>query len=146
MGDDCYFWLIGRAPAGFPSQLGTARSARSDSFRYPLLELPEAIPMANKRMRRRSTLLVGLLIASLLAGACEPIDVLNGQWQYLQDDTARRALVCNVPTVRALARDLDALERHIETYGSVETKQPDVWGQARLTQYRDEYEQQMAAE
>ena len=43
-------------------------------------------------------------------------------------------------------RDLDSLEGHIERYGSVVAKQPDVWGQARLTTYRNEYEQQMAAE
>ena len=33
----------------------------------------------------------------------------------------------------ALAHDLDDLEEHIDKYGSVVAKQPDVWGQARLT-------------
>ena len=50
------------------------------------------------------------------------------------------ACVCEKPTVKALAHDLDALERHIDKYGSVVTKQPDVWGQARLTKHRQEFE------
>ncbi|WP_171470480.1 hypothetical protein [Frigoriglobus tundricola] len=54
--------------------------------------------------------------------------------------------VTNDPTVRALACDLDHLEKHIEWYGSVVAKVPDVWGQARLTQYRDEFEKAMSAE
>lgn len=52
--------------------------------------------------------------------------------------------VCDNPTVLTLANDLDHLERHIDWYGSVVAKVPDVWGQARLTQYRDEFEKAMA--
>jgi hypothetical protein len=54
--------------------------------------------------------------------------------------------VCETPTVEALAHDLDKLEANVEKYGSVVAKQPDVWGQARLTKYREEFEQQMAAQ
>lgn len=50
------------------------------------------------------------------------------------------------PTVIALAEDLDHLEKHIEWNGSVVAKVPDVWGQARLTQYRDEFEKAMAGD
>ncbi|HEX5269376.1 MAG TPA: hypothetical protein VFW33_02760, partial [Gemmataceae bacterium] len=57
-----------------------------------------------------------------------------------------KARVCEVPTVRALAHDLDELEEHIERYGSVVAKQPDVWGQARLTKYREEFEKVMEPE
>ncbi len=56
------------------------------------------------------------------------------------------AKVCGKPTIRALAQDLDELENHIEKYGSVVAKQPDVWGQARLTKYRQEFETVMAVE
>src|SRR5258708_1118233 len=48
------------------------------------------------------------------------------------------------PTMHALACGLDHLERHIERYGSVVAKVPDVWGQARLTKYREEFEKEMA--
>jgi hypothetical protein len=54
--------------------------------------------------------------------------------------------VCKDPTVMALAHDLDHLEKHIDWYGSAVAKVPDVWGQARLTQYREEFEKQMAYE
>lgn len=42
--------------------------------------------------------------------------------------------------VEELAENIDWLEHHIDTYGSIVAKQPDVWGDARLTKYRDEYE------
>jgi hypothetical protein len=45
--------------------------------------------------------------------------------------------------MRCLAWDLDHLERHIDWFGSVTAKVPDVWGQARLTQYRQDFESQM---
>jgi hypothetical protein len=44
----------------------------------------------------------------------------------------------------ALAQDLDRLEKHIDWFGSVVAKGPDVWGEARLTKYREEFEKQMA--
>src|SRR5262249_41267521 len=56
------------------------------------------------------------------------------------------AKVCRQPTMMALAHDLDKLERHVDLYGSVVIKEPDVWGQARLTKYREEFEKQMAAD
>ncbi|MGD9719710.1 MAG: hypothetical protein AB7O59_00655 [Pirellulales bacterium] len=43
-------------------------------------------------------------------------------------------------SVETLAKEIDYLEHHIDTYGSVVPKQPDVWGQARLTKHRQEVE------
>src|SRR5262249_46409570 len=54
--------------------------------------------------------------------------------------------VCHKPTMHALAKDLDHLEKHIDWYGSVVAKVPDVWGQARLTKHREEFEDRMAVE
>ncbi|MBS0265681.1 MAG: hypothetical protein JSS02_27360 [Planctomycetes bacterium] len=48
--------------------------------------------------------------------------------------------------MKLLAEDIDALERHIDTYGSISVKQPDVWGQARLSKIREEFETQMASD
>lgn len=48
--------------------------------------------------------------------------------------------------VSQLAEQIDELERHIDTYGTVVAKSPDVWGEARLTKYRVEYEKVMGAE
>lgn len=47
------------------------------------------------------------------------------------------------PCVEQLANEIDWLERHIDQYGSVVCKQPDIWGQARLTKHRDEYEKKI---
>ncbi|MFM8735644.1 MAG: hypothetical protein ACKOC8_10675, partial [Pirellulales bacterium] len=47
------------------------------------------------------------------------------------------------PCLDDLARQLDWLEHHLDCYGSIVAKQPDVWGQNRLTRARLEYEDQM---
>jgi hypothetical protein len=49
-------------------------------------------------------------------------------------------------SMEALAENIDWLEHHIDTYGSIVAKQPDIWGQARLTKHRDEYERMMFRE
>lgn len=49
----------------------------------------------------------------------------------------------HTPTMHTLACDLDHLEKHIDWYGSVVAKVPDVWGQARLTTHREQFEQEM---
>jgi hypothetical protein len=51
--------------------------------------------------------------------------------------------VCKNPTMQALGNDLERLEKHIDLFGSVVPKVPDVWGQARLTQSREEFERVM---
>jgi len=50
------------------------------------------------------------------------------------------------PAVTELASRLDWLERHIDTYGSVVVKHPDVWGQSRLMRHRHEYEAQLRSQ
>jgi hypothetical protein len=49
-------------------------------------------------------------------------------------------------TVQRLARQIDLLERHLDQYGTVVAKSPDVWGEARLTKYRAEYEKALKKE
>jgi hypothetical protein len=48
------------------------------------------------------------------------------------------------PCVADLAARITWLEHHLDASGSIVAKQPDVWGQSRLTQHRLQYEQQMA--
>jgi hypothetical protein len=45
--------------------------------------------------------------------------------------------------IETLASNIDWLERYIDDWGSVVAKSPDIWGEARLTRHRDEYEQQL---
>ena len=74
---------------------------------------------------------LGLLPASLNAG-----DFIKSVFKGPEVTTKE-------PCVERLAQEIDWLERHIEQYGSVVAKQPDVWGQARLTKHRDELEKKL---
>lgn len=47
------------------------------------------------------------------------------------------------PCVADLSARIAWLEHHLDATGSIVAKQPDVWGQSRLTRHRVEYEQQM---
>ena len=53
---------------------------------------------------------------------------------------------CKDCSIEQLADQIDWLEHHIDTYGSIVAKHPDVWGESRLMRHRYEYEQQMAAQ
>jgi hypothetical protein len=86
-----------------------------------------------------------MTLAAVFAGMCASCLPLSPQNEEIRDDGCPgcNAQVCKNPTMMALASDLDCLDDHIDKYGSVVIKQPDVWGQARLTQYREEFEQEM---
>jgi len=47
------------------------------------------------------------------------------------------------PTVETLAREIDWLERHVDHYGTIVAKHPDIWGESRLTKHRAEFERMM---
>ncbi|MFM8292774.1 MAG: hypothetical protein ACKOC4_13910, partial [Planctomycetia bacterium] len=47
------------------------------------------------------------------------------------------------PCIEDLGARIAWLEAHIDAYGSIVAKQPDVWGQSRLTRHRVEHEEQM---
>jgi len=66
---------------------------------------------------------------------------------------ARTAAVRKKPPIDAkddqmerLAKELDWLEAYLNKYGSVVAKQPDIWGESRLTRFRSEYEREMAGQ
>lgn len=89
-------------------------------------------------LRRR--LLIAATVVAVVANDL-PLRMLSaGDWpwkdHYEGPETA----------VTQLAEQIDELERHIDTYGTIVAKSPDVWGQARLTKYRVEYEKVMEAE
>lgn len=91
-------------------------------------------------LSRFSRTLASLTLASVSLTGCLPPSALH---TFLQGDHSFRIRECETPTVHALAKDIDLLEAHIEKYGSVVAKQPDVWGQARLTKHREDFEKQM---
>jgi hypothetical protein len=96
--------------------------------------------------------MAGLVLGAILVVGCNTIlnprpdgDVdfasIPGEAEVIADVKAS-----DTPTMHSLACDLDHLEWHIDWFGSVTAKVPDIWGQARLTTYREEFEKQMAAE
>ncbi|MEN9667886.1 MAG: hypothetical protein RLZZ326_4249, partial [Planctomycetota bacterium] len=94
----------------------------------------------------------GFLLAIAMALPTSTAEAQTGTrfWQGLK--AAAKTLhrekpeTCKDDSVEQLASEIDWLEHHIDTYGSIVAKQPDVWGQSRLTRHRYEYEAQMKAE
>lgn len=83
------------------------------------------------------------LVGCLAVGACRFTSALphgDLDLRCMSDECEQ------TPTVRALAEDIDSVERLIERDGSVVAKTPSVWGEARLAKHRREYEEQMAAQ
>ncbi len=87
-------------------------------------------------MRRRTMRFINshrstsLLCLFVLAGAAE-IRVW-GAWPHRQQSNIQKLAGC-----------IDKVETQIEQYGSVVPKQPDIWGQARLSKYRQMVETQL---
>jgi hypothetical protein len=90
-----------------------------------------------------SRVMIGLVISSLIASSCQQMDLIDGP---MADGNESEAVPLAPPTVEDLATDLDSLEHNIERYGSIVAEQPSVWGQARLTMYREEFEKTMQAQ
>src|ERR1700685_3089968 len=88
--------------------------------------------MLSMRRLRQSRLVFGVAVASLFT-SCRPIG-LNYDSSFNSGTP---------PMAQHLAAELDSLEREIDRYGSVVAQQPSVWGQSRLSKYRDEFEQTM---
>ncbi|MEW4526513.1 hypothetical protein [Maioricimonas sp. JC845] len=84
------------------------------------------------RVIRRATTWV--VVATLTVQSLLPTGLLAEDWSFGFTETT---------TVEELARRIDRLERHIEKHGTVVAKSPDVWGQARLTKYRRDYEEEL---
>lgn len=100
------------------------------------------------RMRRTWGFGLGLLATAILAGCGHVGHAIRGGGVCPPGGDCppghpHAVSVCTDPTLMALGHDLDHLERHIDWYGSVVARTPDVWGQARLTEHRQEFEKQM---
>jgi hypothetical protein len=108
----------------------------------------------------KRALILGVILSPVLIGmACSSIRSNHTQAVVAEDGS-----VCEPPSeihqaprhihseplsshdnkMMSLASDLDHLEKHIDWYGSVTAKVPDIWGQQRLTKYREEIENEFA--
>jgi hypothetical protein len=61
-------------------------------------------------------------------------------WQSLQVPSMAGSWGQTTTAVEVLAKKIDCIEKQLDGFGTVVAKSPDVWGQARLTKYRTEYE------
>ena len=69
--------------------------------------------------------------------------ILRGLTAPLRAAHREQPATCCDDRVEQLAAEIDWLEHHIDFFGSIVAKQPDVWGQSRLTRHRQEYEDQL---
>ncbi|TWT95850.1 hypothetical protein Pla108_29270 [Botrimarina colliarenosi] len=95
------------------------------------------------------TLLAGCVVLQSLAPTTASADHVFGRIKRLITEATYHGSEppsCEVGAIEELAENIDWLEHHIDTYGSVVAKQPDIWGEARLTKHRDEYERMMYRE
>ncbi|MHB0955376.1 MAG: hypothetical protein ACYC0X_03260 [Pirellulaceae bacterium] len=95
--------------------------------------------------------LPGVLIFSLGAVAAgpafsaDPLGTLHSILKYPARRPLAPATSCDT-AVETLAREIDWLEHHVNRWGTVTAKVPDVWGEARLMKHRQEYEDIVARE
>ncbi len=82
------------------------------------------------------------LVIALLTCSCLTLPRQDG-WPDWTGDELPADEPAGPPSVQRLACDIDCLEKHLEKYGSIVPKHADVWGQARLTMYRQEFERVM---
>ena len=90
--------------------------------------------------------LAPLLATAPVASAGDPLGLMRGLKAAAQTLHREKPATCKDDSVERLAGEIDWLEHHIDTYGSIVAKQPDVWGQSRLTRHRYEYESQLKAQ
>jgi len=92
------------------------------------------------------SLLLSLAMAALPAAAGDFAAVLHGLTAPMRALHREKPATCRDDHVEQLAAEIDWLEHHIDAYGSIVAKHPDVWGQSRLTRHRAEYEEQLRAQ
>ncbi len=86
----------------------------------------------------KSSLLLRAVVCAQIASLVFPASMQAGDWPVLKKP--RKA-----SKVETLAKKLDDVQKHVDSYGSVVAKSPDVWGESRLMRNRAEVEQQLKA-
>jgi hypothetical protein len=92
-----------------------------------------------RRLRACAVTALAICCVSAAAVAVPAADLLG--WAKV-----RKPDIGEDADLERLAREIDWLERRLDTYGSAVPKHPDVWGEARMTKHRQEFERLMAAE
>ncbi len=78
--------------------------------------------------------------------AADPPWRLSRILPWSTEDVGRRPETGRDVCVEELARNIDWLEHQLNQFGTVVAKSPDIWGQARMTAHRQEFEEQLKKE
>lgn len=102
------------------------------------------------RMKKWAFTPLVLSLAAMQAGspllAADPSTRWARLFPHKVDDLGKKPVTGQDCCVEELAKNIDWLEHHINMNGTVVAKSPDVWGEARLTAHRQEFEQVLAQE
>lgn len=79
------------------------------------------------------------LVAAILAGPVLPSITQAGPPAFVRSLFNRD----RQPSINDVAEEIDAMEKQIARHGTIVVKSPDVWGEARLTKHRDEFEKEL---
>ncbi len=105
--------------------------------------------VVSRHFRRAAVLCLGAVLAAaprleaqewgrLFRGLAAPLQAV-----HRDRPVPRQPPAVGDDAIERLAAEIDWLSHHVDAYGSVVAKQPDVWGQSRLMRHRNEYEAQM---
>lgn len=116
----------------------------------PFRRVPRKESPPPMHRRHSSPLTVAAVVAALLApprhaAGADFAQVWRGITAPVRAMHREKPATCEDDAVESLAAQIDWLEHHVDRFGSIVAKQPDVWGQSRLTRYRYEYETQLKA-
>ena len=142
----CRRW-IDHGGGGPPQRIAVARHAqRIHPHQIAGSNQTGGLSVSRKTTFRRA--IIGLLISTQVTPALLAGDLLRGMGRVLSapiDHLHRKKPNSGqCPDLEKVAREIDWLEHYVDTYGSVVAKQPDAWGEARMTKHRREFEEQIA--
>jgi|GEM_PF-575196 len=115
------------------------------SEKLKVLKMAASFPRNTPRASR-FLVAISLALSASLASAGESGGIWHAVTAPARAWHRDRPPACKDDRVEQLADEIDWLEHHIDAFGSIVAKQPDVWGQSRLTRHRYEYEAEMKAQ
>lgn len=92
------------------------------------------------------------LIGTITSLICAPVNAVDPPtrffriWPRSQDDVGHKPATGAETCMEELGRNIDWLEHQINVNGTVVAKTPDVWGEARMTAHRQEFEKELKKE
>jgi hypothetical protein len=99
--------------------------------------------MSHQRMYGRMLLAALALLHAATAAAGDFPRLFNGLSAMARAKHREPPAMACDPCTERVSGEIEWLKHYLDRYGSIVAKQPDVWGQNRLTRHRYEYEEQL---